>query len=83
MAQNAKLKAQNSKLSNPESQILKPKTLNFQNSEFPISKISTSFDIKISKIQNSTSERCPLTIIYTLDISYICDCIKMTWGLHS
>ena len=81
-------KAQNSKLSNPESQILKPrtsipKTLNFQNSEFQILKISTSFDIKISKIPNPISEGCPETIIYTLDISYIYDCWKMTYVLHS
>ena len=87
-AQNSKLKAQNSKLSNPESQNFKlktsiPKTLNFQNSEFQILKISTSFDIKISKIPNPISEWCPGTIIYTLDISYIYDCLKMTHGLHS
>ena len=83
------LKAQNSKLkgsklkSNPESQNSKlktsiPKTLNFQNSEFQILKISTSFDLKISKIPNPISEGCPETIIYTLDISYIYDCLKMT-----
>ena len=80
-------KAQNSK-SNPESQSSKlktsiPETLNFQNSEFQILKISTSFDLKISKIPNPISEGCPETIIYTLDISYIYDCLKMTHGLHS
>ena len=80
-------KAQNSKLSNPESQ-LQAQNLNSQNLKFSELRISNLknfniIDLKIFKIPNPISEGCPETIIYTLDISYIYDCLKMTHGLHS